>query len=103
MVEKLPRFDFAKSITKKYPEDGEIISLYVLPEYIKKGVGHLLFEHGQGSLQELGYTHCVVSTFSVNERAIGFYEKHGYEIVATNDVVSFDGQELPYITMRKRL
>ncbi|MDR1705339.1 MAG: GNAT family N-acetyltransferase, partial [Clostridiales bacterium] len=88
------------SITERYPDDGEVISLYVDPEFIGKRVGHSLFERAQQSLVDLGFSHCIVCAFSENVRAVHFYQKHGFYMVSDNETITMGTQELPYVIMR---
>ena len=94
---------FGKSITPKYSSDGEIISLYVVPAFIGQGIGNVLFEKAQLLLKEQGYRNCIACTFMKNEKAIGFYKSHGYELVSQDEIVTLGTEELPYVIMRKTL
>lgn len=92
---------FGKSITEKYPNDGEVISLYVNPEYFGRHTGQALFEKALQALKEQGYANCTLCTFKANARAIGFYEAHGFEIVSQVEKIKMGEQEVQYFTMRK--
>jgi len=92
---------FGKSITEAYPNDGEIISLYVLPEFMGQRIGHLLFDKAEQEIKKQGFTHCILCTFLENAKAIGFYEAHGYVKVSTHEMVEIGGQEIPYVILRK--
>jgi len=94
---------FGKSITEKYPNDGEIISLYVTPESIGQGIGHVLFEKAEHFITKQGYNNCITCTFVENSKAIRFYKSHGYEIVSESEIVTMGKQDLPYVIMRKAL
>ena len=94
---------FGNSITEKFPDDGEIISLYVIPELIGQNIGHMLFEEAQQAIKKRGYRNCITCTFAENIRAVRFYKSHGYEIVSQDEIVKIGTQELPYVIMRKSL
>jgi len=94
---------FGKSITEKYPDDGEITSLYVIPEFIGRSIGRMLFEKAELLIKEQGYHNCITCAFAENSKAIGFYNAHGYEIVSRNEIVKMGVQELQYVIMRKAL
>ena len=94
---------FGKSITEKYPDDGEIISLYVIPEFIGQNIGHVLFEEAQQTIKGQGYRNCITCTFAENIRAIRFYKSHGYEIVSQDEIIKMGTQELPYVILKKAL
>lgn len=57
---------------------GEIISIYVLPELIGQGYGHLLFAYVKEKLLELNYAKIYLTVFEENYRARKFYEKHNF-------------------------
>jgi len=94
---------FGQSITEKYPDDGEIISLYVTSDFIGKGIGSMLFEKAQQLIKGQGYRACITCTFVKNYKAISFYKAHGYEIVSQDEAVKMGTQTLPYVIMRKVL
>lgn len=94
---------FGKSITEQYPNAGEVVSLYIKPEFIGHGVGHLLFERSQTSLKEQGHEYCIVCVFSANLKAIQFYRSHGFDKTLDNQKVKIGRQELQYAIMRKDL
>jgi len=92
---------FGRSITDAYPEDGEMISLYVLPAFIGKGLGHTLLEMAEKGLKEKNYTHSLICVFCDNESAIAFYEAHGFETASSNHEITMGTQKLRYQIMRK--
>ena len=94
---------FGKSITEKYPGDGEIISLYVLPKFIGQNIGHLLFEKAEQAIKEYDYSDCTICTFAENVKAIEFYRSRGYDVVSQNEIITMGDQELSYVIMRKSL
>lgn len=57
---------------------GEIISLYLLPEYFGKGYGKALFQHSVRELNRRGFENIYLWTLEGNRRARAFYEKHGF-------------------------
>jgi ribosomal protein S18 acetylase RimI-like enzyme len=58
------------------PGDGEIFSLYVLPEYLGMGIGKKLMEAGLEKLK--AYSRIHVWLLKDNTRAFRFYEKCGF-------------------------
>ena len=92
---------FGRSITDAYPKDGEIISLYVLPAFMGKGLGHTLLEMAEKGLKEKNYTHSLICVFCDNESTIAFYEAHGFETVSTNNEITMGTQKILYQMMRK--
>ena len=57
---------------------GEIISIFILPELIGQGYGHILFEYVKNELPALGYTQLYPNVFEANMHVRCFYEKHGF-------------------------
>ena len=92
---------FGESITEEYPDDGEIHSLYLLPEFIGQGIGPLLFDMAERGLKEKEYKHHLVCVFSKNKAAIQFYESHGFKTVSTGNEIIMGEQKLSYNIMRK--
>lgn len=63
--------------------DDELVlwKLYVLPEHHSRGIGHLLLEAALGRGRELGHRRMAVSVVEGNDRALQFYERHGFAYV----------------------
>lgn len=57
---------------------GEIVSIYLLPEYMGRGLGKKLFEAVVERLQKLGFNHIFLWVLEENYRARKFYEKMGF-------------------------
>lgn len=57
---------------------GEIVSLYVLPEVMGKGIGDALLTSALRVLQEDGYAQVYLWAIQGNARADRFYIKHGF-------------------------
>jgi ribosomal protein S18 acetylase RimI-like enzyme len=60
------------------PGWGEIISIYLLPDYFGKGYGKKLFRHTLGLMEQEGYRCIYLWVLKGNFRAIRFYEKNGF-------------------------
>ena len=56
---------------------GEIYSIYVLPDFWRKGAGRMLFSAAEHKLRDQGFAGFCLWTLEKNERAIRFYEKMG--------------------------
>lgn len=65
--------------------DSELVSLYVKPSEIGKGIGTALFLETCKELKYLDKKHMVVWCLSDNENAIEFYKKLGGKIVKTKE------------------
>jgi [ribosomal protein S18]-alanine N-acetyltransferase len=62
---------------------GHIISIDVLPEARRLGVGSRLLAEGEDRLRAAGCRDVVLETAVDNQAALAFYKRHGYDIVKT--------------------
>jgi ribosomal protein S18 acetylase RimI-like enzyme len=60
------------------PEAAELVAMYVDPDHWRQGVGNALMDAALEHLAGLPYDEAVLWTFKENDRAIGFYERHGW-------------------------
>ncbi len=58
---------------------GEIISLYVLPEYWACKQGYELMKFAVERLKQQGYSNCYLWVIQKNERAVRFYRRFGFK------------------------
>lgn len=61
---------------------GEIVSLYLLPEVMRKGIGSALLAEAISALHEDGYTRVYLWAIEGNERAEHFYRSQGFKQTA---------------------
>ncbi len=78
---------FGKSRDEKLPEWGEIVSLYLKPEYFRLGFGTFLMKDTFRYFRENGYRDCYLWVLRENERAQAFYRSLGFTM--TEDTVSY--------------
>lgn len=57
---------------------GEIMSIYVRPEYVGKGYGKTLLRHAVTVLRGRGFDRIYVWTLEKNRNARAFYEREGF-------------------------
>lgn len=69
---------YCKSRSADFDSFGEIISIYLLPQYIGKGYGRPLLEAAVDELVKLGYCDIFLWVLEENKRARRFYEKAGF-------------------------
>ncbi len=69
---------FCKSRFKQYPDYGEVISIYFLPDYIGKGYGGVLLKTVLDELKKQGFSEVFLWVLEENIRARRFYEKYGF-------------------------
>ena len=75
---------FSRSRFENYPDDGEIISIYLLPAYMHKGYGRRLFEAVMNELHKEGYREVFLWVLEENSAARKFYETCGF--VCSGDI-----------------
>ncbi len=69
---------FCKSRFEQFQGWAEIISIYLLPDYIGKGYGKLLMESALLKLKRQGYENVFLWVLEENIRARDFYTKFGF-------------------------
>ena len=69
---------FGRSRWAKHSDYGEIVSIYLLPEYIAKGYGRRLLSVVMDELGKRGFCHILLWVLEDNYRARSFYEKNGF-------------------------
>lgn len=70
---------FGKSRLRQLEDWGEIVSLYLLPDYIGKGYGKILLQSAVSELKKSGYEHIFLWVLEENIRARRFYERFGFQ------------------------
>lgn len=68
----------AKARDKKYCGYGEIVSIYVLPEYFNMGYGSVLFNRMLEKLRSMELNKVYLWVLEENYNARRFYEKFGF-------------------------
>lgn len=69
---------YCKSRFSDFSDLGEIVSIYLLPQYIGKGYGKLLLNAVKEELGQLGFNEIFLWVLEDNLRARKFYEKAGF-------------------------
>ena len=85
---------FSRSRDDSYPDWGEIISIYVLPEYIGKGYGNKLLKTALDELKKMGFNDVFLWVLEENHQARSFYEKNGFIYNGDRSVIKLGGKEL---------
>lgn len=91
---------YCKSRFPETAEFGEIVSLYLLPEYMGKGYGKILLQAAIRQLNDLGYQNIFLWVLAENKNAIHFYEKFGFKPSGRyldDNIGGKDLRELQYI------
>ena len=69
---------FCLSRFPQFEDCGEIISLYLLPEYMGKGYGKELLKTAISELSAQGFQEIFLWVLEENNRARHFYERYGF-------------------------
>ncbi len=69
---------YALARDEKYRGWGEIISIYLLPEYFHQGIGTKLLRASMNDLFTMGYSNLYLWVLADNRSARRFYEKNGF-------------------------
>jgi GNAT superfamily N-acetyltransferase len=64
--------------TDSKSDEGELRSIFVHPAAWRSGVGSALLEHALEELSGQGYRAATLWSFADNDRANGFYARHGF-------------------------
>jgi GNAT superfamily N-acetyltransferase len=83
------------------PEVAELGAMYVDPSHWREGTGNALMKAALERLSELPYREAVLWTFEENERAVAFYERHGWKADGAEKIHQRSGE--PAIRMRRPL
>ena len=71
---------FGKSRIEKYKDSGEVISIYLLPEYIGKGYGKKIMDTVMSELRKERFRKVFLWVLEENRRARHFYENYGFKV-----------------------
>jgi GNAT superfamily N-acetyltransferase len=80
IVEIIDRIRFSNYLEKRYPKRSPwILSIGVSPSYQRKGIGQKLLKTIIIYCKQKKLNAIYVDTKTINKKAIGFYEKNGFE------------------------
>ena len=79
---------------------GELTNLYLDPDAVGTGVGHLLYEHAVTDLRERGFNPFVVWAFRDNPLARRFYDRMGLTIDVPDHDWVLGGVPCPIVRFR---
>lgn len=70
---------YGKSRDKNLPDWGEIVCIYVHPNYFRKGYGAELLREAVKNLRKEGFTDCFLWVLAENKNAQDFYSAMGFQ------------------------
>ncbi|MBQ7850562.1 MAG: GNAT family N-acetyltransferase [Clostridia bacterium] len=85
---------FGRGRDERYGSYGEVVSLYVLPDHTRSGVGSLLLTEALRSLKEDGYDRFYLWAIDGNAPADKFYRKHGFRRTEDRVPYRIGGQDV---------
>ena len=94
---------FCRSRFQETADFGEIVSIYLLPEYMGKGYGEALLNAAVAELSIRGFRDIFLWVLEENARARRFYEKCGFHCakIYLNDTIG--GRALREVQYRKAI
>lgn len=72
---------FGRNRDRQLPYDGEVFTLYILPDFQGLGIGKRLLHRAFSSLKELGHKSAIIWVLALNPSRF-FYEAQGGEKIA---------------------
>lgn len=87
--------------TEQINFEGEIISLYVLPEYWSTKQGYELMKFAVERLRQQGFESCFLWVIRDNERAVRFYKRFGF--ASTNELLTVNMAGRPLVEEKYRI
>lgn len=85
---------FGRSRMAEMTGYGEVISIYLLPDYMGKGYGRQLLQAVMGELKKMGFDKIFLWVLEENKSARIFYEKCGFVQTERYLVSDIGGREL---------
>ncbi len=85
---------YGKARDENFPDWGEIISIYLLPDYFGKGYGKALMDSALGAMKKVGYRQVYLWVLKENCRARRFYERYGFQSTTDTFYCEVGGKQL---------
>lgn len=82
---------------------GELMALYVSPDYKGYSVGKTLLNAAENELKKMGYGKIYLWCLADDENAQKFFEHFGWRNIATERFVEIAGEEYKYLLYQKNL
>ncbi|MEM1658639.1 MAG: ribosomal protein S18-alanine N-acetyltransferase [Candidatus Jordarchaeales archaeon] len=79
---------------------GHVVSIAVMPDYRRRGIGRMLLERGLQAMRKYGAEEAVLEVRVSNEPAISLYKRIGFVVVKTIKGYYHDGEDA-YLMCKK--
>ncbi|MFQ6085141.1 MAG: ribosomal protein S18-alanine N-acetyltransferase [Candidatus Bathyarchaeia archaeon] len=86
-------FGFSELHKLKLTKKGHVVSIAVLPEHRRRGVGTMLMSQAMAGMREYGASESFLEVRVGNDAAIRFYESLGFRIVHRRAHYYIDGED----------
>lgn len=77
----------------KIKRKSHVVSIAVLPEHQRKGVGSLLVKGAIKAATDYGASECFLEVRKSNESAVNFYRNLGFKVTSTKKSYYLDGED----------
>ena len=94
---------YANSRMAEFAHMGEIIAIYLRPEYFGQRLGARLLQAGEDALRAQGFGEVYLWVLAENQRARHFYKKEGYTLIRESMMQDIGGVMLKEVQYRKFL
>lgn len=81
----------------------ELLMIYLLQDYLGRGIGHALITAAEAHWRETGYEMAVLWVLASNDRTRAFYEQHGWETDGSERTQRFGDVDQPVVRYVKLL
>lgn len=92
---------YTSSRSEAFQGFGEVVSLYLLPEYFGQGLGQSLLQAAEERLYRQGFDRLHLWVLAENTRARRFYERNGYHLTEHAMELVIGGKPLIEIAYQK--
>lgn len=82
---------------------GELMSIYVLADHQKRGIGTALMKAALDGLKQQGFDHAALWVMSTNAQAIAFYERAGWQGTGVQQKQAVLGQKITLVQYQRAL
>lgn len=82
---------------------GELMSIYVLANYQKRGIGTVLMQAAINGLKQQGFGHAALWVMGANFTAINFYERSGWRSTGIRQRQAVLGQKVTLVQYQRAL
>ncbi len=85
------------------PNLGEVQSIYLDPDYFRRGLGRSLLAAAEERLADMGFQNAILWVFVDNQAARRFYEAMGWRVEPRTALMELGGRQLTEIRYQKTL